>query len=91
MLKLGLQGITILQASGDSGVTFSPVCAGDDQKRFSPNYMAGCPYITVVCGSALPKGGKPGDAEVAAYLFGSGGGFSNIHTTPDWQKTHVVK
>ena len=52
-MKLGMQGISIVLASGDSGVA-GP--AGDDNSDgclgtgqiFSPDFPATCPYITTV-------------------------------------------
>jgi tripeptidyl-peptidase I len=54
-LKLGLQGTTVVYASGDSGVSNRGECiipAGDnydgDPGAFSPSFPAACPYLTSV-------------------------------------------
>lgn len=88
-LKLGLQGITVIAASGDTGVQ-----SGSDQKEgclnngkaFAPQFPASCPYVTTVGSTALPKDAKPlAGSEVASFNFASGGGFSNIFQRPSWQ------
>ncbi|QKX54516.1 uncharacterized protein TRUGW13939_01603 [Talaromyces rugulosus] len=64
ILKLGLQGHTILTASGDYGVASFPGSNGDEYgcmkttdnmsgTIYNPDYPAGCPYITVVGGTRL--------------------------------------
>jgi subtilase family serine protease len=55
-MKLGLQGISILFAAGDYGVTSFPGdgsasgCLGPEQLIFNPQYPSGCPYVTSVGG-----------------------------------------
>ncbi|KAJ3483995.1 hypothetical protein NLG97_g7165 [Lecanicillium saksenae] len=47
--------------------------------------------MTVVGATELREGSKPGDAETATmHKFSSGGGFSNIMKTPDYQKDAVA-
>lgn len=90
-MKLGLQGTTIVFASGDDGVARrSGGCLGSSGNAFAPDAEGGCPYITAVGSTTLPAGSKPGDAETATTSFSSGGGFSNINTTPDYQKDAVA-
>ncbi|EHL01600.1 putative Tripeptidyl-peptidase sed1 [Glarea lozoyensis 74030] len=80
-MKLGLQGVSILVASGDSGVAGSQ-CLGS---------TATCPYITAVGGTYLPAGANVAiDAEVAVTRFPSGGGFSNIYAIPSYQSSAVA-
>ena len=56
MLKLGLQGVTILFASGDSGVASDPFdkessgCLGPKGNIFNPGF----PYTWVAVDVALP-------------------------------------
>jgi tripeptidyl-peptidase-1 len=84
-MKLGLQGVTIVFASGDSGVTSrNNVCLGPDKTIFSPDYPD-CPFVTMVGATTLPAGGVPGDPETAVTSFSSGGGFSNIYAQPSYQ------
>jgi tripeptidyl-peptidase-1 len=88
-MKLGLQGVSLLVASGDSGVGGSQ-CLGSTQKVFSPDFPATCPYITAVGSTTLPKGANVAiDAEVATTRFPSGGGFSNIYEIPSYQSSAV--
>lgn len=89
--KLGMQGVSVVVASGDSGVSSSGGCLGDEAKIFSPDFPATCPYITTVGATYLPPGANPdADEEVATKSFGSGGGFSNIYPRPDYQKDAVA-
>lgn len=94
-MKLGMQGVSIVLASGDSGVA-GPAgdgsangCLGTGQ-IFSPDFPATCPYITTVGGTTLPPGADvKSDAEVAVTRFPSGGGFSNIYPIPSYQSDAV--
>ncbi|KAL1985429.1 hypothetical protein VTN96DRAFT_7872 [Rasamsonia emersonii] len=89
--KLGLQGVSVVVASGDSGVAASGGCLGDKGQIFAPDFPASCPYITTVGSTYLPPGASPdSDQEVATSRFGSGGGFSNIYPQPDYQKDAVT-
>ncbi|KAF7172400.1 hypothetical protein CNMCM6106_006590 [Aspergillus hiratsukae] len=95
-MKLGLQGVSVVVASGDSGVegrngdpTLSQ-CLGTSGKVFAPDFPATCPYLTAVGGTYLPLGADPRkDEEVAVTSFPSGGGFSNIYERPDYQQQAV--
>ncbi|KAK0625146.1 alkaline serine protease [Bombardia bombarda] len=95
ILKLGLQGITVVISSGDSGVGsyegdggYANGCAGKDGKVFYPATEASCPYVLAV-GSTVFQGNvtknSPKLQEVATTRFASGGGFSNIFDTPLYQ------
>lgn len=95
-MKLGMQGVSIVLASGDSGVA-GPAgdggnadgCLGTGQ-IFNPDFPATCPYITTVGATYLPSGASvQSDAETTVTRFGSGGGFSNIYPMPDYQKSAV--
>jgi len=78
--KAGTRGISILFASGDSGV------AGDSGSctRFVPQWPSGSPYVTAVGGTTTLSAG-----EKCAGL--SSGGFSDRWPRPDWQKDAVEK
>ncbi|KAL7623689.1 hypothetical protein AAE478_005241 [Parahypoxylon ruwenzoriense] len=98
IMKLGLQGSTIIISSGDDGVGSFPSpgapsgCLGPAQDVFNPQFLATCPYILTVGSTYLPTNGTPGvDPEIATDRFGSGGGFSNIYEAPEWQKDIVTK
>ncbi|KAH6676397.1 putative alkaline serine protease AorO [Halenospora varia] len=89
-MKLGLQGVSVVVASGDSGVAGAQGCIGTSGKVFTPDFPATCPYITTVGGTVLPTGGNVNiDAEVAVTRFPSGGGFSNIYEIPSYQSSAV--
>ncbi|KAL5329892.1 hypothetical protein ACEPPN_003412 [Leptodophora sp. 'Broadleaf-Isolate-01'] len=95
-MKLGMQGVSVVLASGDSGVAGSPGeggnadgCLGTGQ-IFAPDFPATCPYLTAVGGTTLPQGANvKTDAETAVTRFGSGGGFSNIYPRPAYQQAAV--
>ncbi|KAB2570965.1 Aorsin [Lasiodiplodia theobromae] len=109
-MKLGLQGVSVLFASGDSGVAnrynagYENSCLNTDEPyvdvngtRFSPSFPCNCPYVTVVGATQLATSSITG-SEVAVAKpnltnhkldYYSGGGFSNIFTVPDYQKSAV--
>lgn len=94
-MKLGLQGVSVLFASGDSGVagrdsTSSNICLGPNNKIFNPGYPVNCPFITTVGATVLPAGTSTNGSETAVVRFGSGGGFSNIYPQPDYQKAALA-
>ncbi|KAL4803820.1 peptidase S8/S53 domain-containing protein [Aspergillus unguis] len=96
-MKLGLQGVSVVIASGDYGVIVDS-CNGPNRTIFDPDFPATCPYVTVTGMTKLPVGGDPYNPhEVAAYApdpdspreFSSGGGFSNIFERPAYQDDAV--
>ncbi|KOS19866.1 Tripeptidyl-peptidase sed1 [Escovopsis weberi] len=90
-MKLGLQGSSIVFASGDDGVARrSGKCLGPNEDIFTPVEQGSCPYVTSVGATTLPAGSSAGDAETATTSFSSGGGFSNIWTTPSYQASAVA-
>ncbi|PMB69550.1 Tripeptidyl-peptidase sed1 [Beauveria bassiana] len=90
-MKLGLQGVSIVFASGDGGVAgnHGGECKGSNGQVFNPAAPASCPYVTSVGAVYIPEGNSLDDAEVATTSFASGGGFSNIWSQPDYQKSAV--
>lgn len=102
IMKLSLQGVTVVQSSGDDGVAsykgdfgLANGCTGPNGTVFYPSYM--CPYVLSVGSTQLdnPAGSnstKPGCKlqERATSRFASGGGFSNYFETPDYQKAAVA-
>jgi tripeptidyl-peptidase I len=68
-MKLALQGVTIVAASGDDGVADNnnATCLGPNRNAFVPNYPS-CPYVTLVGATELPSGSSPGDPETAPTL-----------------------
>ncbi|KAL7934122.1 peptidase S8/S53 domain-containing protein [Trichoderma chlorosporum] len=104
-MKLGLQGVTVLGATGDFGVAGKDgeciTDANGNQTIFNPLALTNCPYVLAVGETQLAPGYPDGEAghEIAAsgllegfltYTFSSGG-FSNIYPTPEWQKSAVDK
>jgi tripeptidyl-peptidase I len=96
-MKLGMQGVTVVVASGDAGVGENGNCIGPNFDIFTPYYISTCPYVLSVGATELntPSGQKPQPnqhlAERATTQFGSGGGFSNVFAQPSYQKTAVSK
>ncbi|KAB8273776.1 peptidase S8/S53 domain-containing protein [Aspergillus minisclerotigenes] len=101
-LKLGLQGVSVLFASGDNGVAGPP---GDGNSVngclnngtvFSPAFPNSCPYITNVGATKVYPGYTVSQPESAVYdpdglySYASGGGFSNIYPIPDYQAEAVA-
>jgi len=78
--KAGARGITLLFASGDSGVADDD--GGCQNGRFAGQWPAGSPWVTGV-------GGTEGFAPEGAWA-GSSGGFSDRWPLPDFQKDAVT-
>ncbi|KAK4495689.1 hypothetical protein PRZ48_012957 [Zasmidium cellare] len=99
-MKLGLQGVTIMYASGDYGVGSFPGddsdsgCLGDAQNVYNPQYPT-CPYVLSVGATRLYPNQTVRDKESAmqAYeigpTFNSAGGFSNYFPVPSYQKSAI--
>ncbi|KAG0697324.1 peptidase S8/S53 domain-containing protein [Suillus ampliporus] len=80
---LGARGVSIMFASGDSGVGDGDPCYSNDGHnvpKFLPAFPASCPYVTAV-------GGTVDIPETAASF--SGGGFSNYFARPAYQDAAV--
>jgi len=99
LMKLGLQGVTIVVSSGDSGVGEDKYCAaGPDGLIFYSTMMSECPYVLSVGSTQLDRpAGAPNPPppfevlnEVATKRFPSGGGFSNVFGVPSWQKPAIT-
>ncbi|CRG84112.1 tripeptidyl-peptidase I [Talaromyces islandicus] len=87
---LGARGVTILFASGDSGVGGNGTCVSNDGKNrteFIPEFPTGCPYVTSV-GATMNF-----NPEVVAFNerngYVGGGGFSNYFERPLYQEKFV--
>ncbi|KAJ7065772.1 family S53 protease-like protein [Mycena amicta] len=83
-MALTARGISAIFASGDGGPRGNhdslSVCSNN---VFSPVFPASCPYVTTVGGTI----GIPPN-EIAVNF--TGGGFSNVFLTPDYQKTQTA-
>jgi tripeptidyl-peptidase I len=104
-MKLGLQGVTIVVASGDHGVAGNTNqcctyvgCAGGIQNpvgaagAFNPSFPSTCPYITSVGATQIVPGASiTAEEEACQSIIYSGGGFSNNFAIPSWQTSAVNK
>lgn len=100
-LKLGLQGVTFLFSSGDSGVAgIGGQCIDSASRnytlpdaahgKFNPSFPGTCPYITSVGATQIIPGQTTTQHEKAAEsVISSGGGFSNLFPLPDYQSIAV--
>lgn len=103
IMKLGLQGVTVIESSGDDGVGSFPGdgdlvdgCGGDIGRVFYPEADSTCPYVLSVGSTEFVNStaeNEPGRKlpERATTRFASGGGFSNLFDMPLWQKDAVEK
>ncbi|KAI9743211.1 MAG: hypothetical protein M1818_003057 [Claussenomyces sp. TS43310] len=78
--QLGARGVSILVASGDSGV--GTTCKTGSKKTFTTSFPASCPWVTVV-------GGTTSTGPEQAWES-SGGGFSTVFGRPSYQNTAVT-
>lgn len=99
-MKLGLQGISMVFASGDFGVAgngntcfdprtgaYQPGAAGG---IFNPSFPSTCPYVTSVGATEVLEGSTVRSGEVACQkVVRSGGGFSNVFGMPGYQRGAV--
>ncbi|CZT52482.1 probable tripeptidyl-peptidase 1 precursor [Rhynchosporium secalis] len=79
--QLGARGVSVLVASGDSGV--GDTCKSGTTKTFTTSFPASCPWVTTV-------GGTTGNSPEGAWT-GSGGGFSSRFGQPSYQTAAVNK
>ncbi|KAG9232005.1 peptidase S8/S53 domain-containing protein [Amylocarpus encephaloides] len=77
--QLGARGVSVLVASGDSGV--GDECTVNGKKQFTTIFPGGCPWVTTV-------GGTTGVSPEGAWS-GGGGGFSEIFARPSYQDATV--
>lgn len=101
IMKLGLQGVTVVISAGDYGVGSYPGdggyasgCAGPDGRVFYPVADATCPYVLAVGSTQFDRTSNTSRGcqrlnEMSTTRFPSGGGFSNVFATPDYQKLAV--
>eukprot|EP01042_Synura_sphagnicola_P036378 gene36378-biopygen3788 len=90
-IKAGLQGVTILVASGDDGVVGYQSLTTHGLCGYNPMFPASSPWVTAVGGT---MGLEKGDVETACRvnagaLITSGGGFSKYFDAPKWQLQSV--
>lgn len=88
LAQLGARGVSVLFASGDSGVGTNGECYTNDGRNastFLPNFPSSCPYITSVGGTYKFNPEVPVFRNRSTGLFTGGGGVSNYFDTPDYQ------
>jgi tripeptidyl-peptidase-1 len=96
-MKLSLQGVTIVAATGDFGVAGNgDECIADANGNFTifnPLTLTNCPYVLAVGSTQLAPGDPDASEghEIATTEFFSSGGFSNIYAAPEWQKSAIDK
>ena len=102
-MKLGLQGVSVFVASGDTGVAgvqeqqYPNGCIGPNLTVFNPTNPNSCPFLTNVGATMVNPNATVNDPESAAFeffdngtfLFTSSGGFSNIYPVPQYQQSAV--
>ncbi|CCE31770.1 related to Tripeptidyl-peptidase I precursor [Claviceps purpurea 20.1] len=89
-MKLGLLGVSVFVATGDVGVANQEgYCLGPHHDVFVSMNPVGCPFVTAVGSTTLPKRAKVGTPEIATTTFSSSGGFSNMFPQPPWQANAV--
>lgn len=100
IMKLALQGVTVVQSSGDTGVASYPHlgmdngCAGPNNTVFYPSADVTCPYVLAVGANQLNQLEANNASETTFYESStdySGGGFSNYFAAPEWQKSAITE
>lgn len=96
-MKLGLQGVSILYSSGDSGVAGNGGTCINPQTgalnngasgKFNPSFPGTCPYVTSVGATQVLNGSSVLAPESACEkVIFSGGGFSNVFPMASYQKS----
>lgn len=87
--QLGARGVSVLFASGDSGVGGSGECFTNDGRNastFLPNFPSSCPYVTSVGGTYKFNPEVPVFRNRSSGLYTAGGGLSYYFETPEYQK-----
>ena len=98
--KLGVQGVSIVIASGDDGVSNFEARTDPKQCGYHPSWPATSPFATAVGATEGPESGK--DVTVCstangvnqgyahATLITSGGGFSDAFAAPSYQTAAIA-
>ncbi|KAL2129169.1 hypothetical protein VTI74DRAFT_8122 [Chaetomium olivicolor] len=98
IMKLALQGVTVVESSGDNGVAgyagdggYANGCAGVRGTVFYPSSDVTCPYVLAV-GATRFNHTSPGSETYfeTAWEY-SGGGFSNYFDAPVWQRRAITE
>lgn len=89
-LKLGLMGVSIVISSGDSGTQGARTCSASSVNTYHVQNPVNCPYVTSVGATQLLANSTQDEVAVESDNWASGGGFSNIYTTPSYQQDAVA-
>eukprot|EP01033_Poteriospumella_lacustris_P018393 gene18393-13225_t len=78
-MKLGIEGITIINSSGDDGaVGDMPATSGSSYCGYYPDFPSTSPYVTSVGATMGPESGtEEVTCQTPSSVITSGGGFSN--------------
>merc|ERR1719503_359594 len=87
IMKAGVRGVSILVASGDSGVCAFEGCGRGANKRYHAVFPASSPYVTSVGGTKFAQRGVVGEEKVWPN---GGGAFSDAFATGDFQSEAVA-
>ena len=97
IMKLSLQGVTVVESSGDYGVASYPGdfgmengCAGPDNTVFYPSADSTCPYVLAVGATQLNHISSGNNTYYESSTYYSGGGFSNYFDVPEWQTDAIT-
>ncbi|OQS07669.1 tripeptidyl-peptidase, partial [Thraustotheca clavata] len=95
--KMGARGLTVLVASGDNGVSGTRITDGgmnvtEGCSKSAPEWPASSPWVTTIGATQLADDGVTEIVCSGATngLITSGGGFSSVYSTPDYQKDAVL-
>lgn len=91
VMKLGLQGVTVVVASGDDGVAGADARGNPSACGFSPSYPATAPHVVSVGATQGPESGQPEIACSSKTGGGitTGGGFSTLFDQAAYQSSDV--
>ena len=93
MAQVGSRGVSLLFSSGDNGPNGDQP-TGPHNKIFQPEFPASCPWVTAVGGTTNPADETAATKSTIGVVgrlsyTASGGGFSNLFDTPNYQKAAV--
>eukprot|EP01041_Mallomonas_annulata_P012195 gene12195-25619_t len=90
--KLGLQGVTIIAASGDDGAPSYTASYSNIGCKYNPSFPASSPYVTAVGGTQGPESFSDEIAcsSLTNGAITTGGGFSTLASAQYFQKQVVV-
>lgn len=90
--KLGLRGVSVLVSSGDDGVANFLSRQDETKCGYNPSFPASSPFVTAVGATQGPEAGSKEIAcsSVTGGQITTGGGFSDIFRTPEYQKEAVT-